>query len=261
MRHFEFSSRCAVESTPRPAAEFAAPSHPAMNDTTDERPIRLIILDSLSLFRASLGRLLASQPGFEVAGECGTSAEALAILAHTPIDLILLDFDVSPNGDFISAARAAGYQGRVLIIAGSLDARKSALALKLGASGIFLKSEAPDRLLHAIRQVWEGEVWIDPKVVQLLADELVDRYPKLDGNLHGAPLDERERQVLTGIVGGMSNRKIGEKIGLSESSVKNVVQRLFSKAGVKTRSQLVRIALEGSVAETVKNGETVQSHD
>jgi two-component system, NarL family, nitrate/nitrite response regulator NarL len=222
-----------------------------MNETTDERAIRLIILESLSLFRVSLGRLLASQPGFEVAGECGTPADALAIIARTPIDLILLDFDASTgqNGDFISAARAAGYQGRFLIVASSLDARKFALALKLGASGIFLKSEAPDRLLHAIRQICEGEVWIDPKVVQLLADELVDRYPKLDGTLHGAALDEREQQVLMGIVGGMSNRKIGEKMGLSESSVKNLVQRLFSKAGVKTRGQLVRIALEDKIPD------------
>lgn len=217
-----------------------------MSDQTAAPPIRLVILDQFGLFRVSLGRLLASEPGFEVAGECATPAEALAILARSPIDIILLDFDVctEQGGDFISAARAAGYQGRFLIVAGSLDARKSALALKLGASGIFLKSEAPDRLLHAIRVVAEGEAWIDRKVIQLLADELIDRYPALDSQVHGNPLDERERQVLIGIVGGLSNRKIGENMGLSESSVKNVVQRLFSKAGVKTRSQLVRVALE-----------------
>jgi two-component system, NarL family, nitrate/nitrite response regulator NarL len=242
-----------------------------MNEQIDVHPIRLVILDQLGLFRVSLGRLLASEQGFEVAGECATPAEALAILARVPIDLILLDFDVCTEhgGDFISAARAAGYQGRFLIVAGSLDARKSALALKLGASGIFLKSEAPDRLLHAIRVVYEGEVWIDHRVVQLLADELIDRYPKLDGNFNGSPLDDRERQVLTGIVGGLSNRKIGDKMGLSESSVKNVVQRLFSKAGVKTRSQLVRIALAESLSEAGKMREPVeigaretrQSHD
>jgi DNA-binding NarL/FixJ family response regulator len=236
-----------------------------MNEPREDHAIRLVILDQVGLFRVSLGRLLASQPGFEVAGECGTTAEVLEVLERHPIDVILLDFDVytEAGGDFISAAREAGYQGRFLIIAGSLDVRKSALALKLGASGIFLKSEAPDRLLHAIRAVAAGEVWLDHKVVNLLADELVDRHPRLPDRFHAGPLDDRERQVLTGIVGGFSNRKIGEKIGLSESSVKNVVQRLFSKTGVKTRSQLVRIALEGSLGEQNAHEpvEIRQSHD
>ncbi len=236
-----------------------------MNEPRENHPIRLVILDQFGLFRVSLGRLLASQPGFEVAGECGTTAEVLEVLARRPIDLILLDFDVctEAGGDFISAAREIGYQGRFLIVAGSLDARKSALALKLGASGIFLKSEAPDRLLHAIRSVAEGEVWLDQKVVNLLAEELVDRHPGLPDRFPAGPLDDRERQVLTGIVGGFSNRKIGEKIGLSESSVKNVVQRLFSKTGVKTRSQLVRIALEGSLGgqNAYTPVEIRQSHD
>jgi len=156
-----------------------------MNEPREDHAIRLVILDQVGLFRVSLGRLLASQPGFEVAGECGTTSEVLEVLARRPIDLILLDFDVytEAGGDFISAAREAGYQGRFLIIAGSLDVRKSALALKLGASGIFLKSEAPDRLLHAIRAVAAGEVWLDHKVVNLLADELVDRHPRLLGKL------------------------------------------------------------------------------
>jgi len=109
------------------------------------REIRLVLLDGYGLFRASLARFLASEPDLEVAGDCGTSAEALEIVAReaargVPVDLILLDFNLGTEFgiDFISTAREAGYQGRFLIVAGSADMRNSAIALKLGAAGIFL---------------------------------------------------------------------------------------------------------------------------
>jgi DNA-binding NarL/FixJ family response regulator len=94
--------------------------------------------------------------------------------------------------------------------------------------------------MQAIRLVATGEAWVDPKVIQLLAD----RYPKYEDRWWGTQT-QREQAVLKGIVDGLSNRKIGTKIGMSESTIKATVQRLFDKAGVRTRSQLVRIALEG----------------
>jgi DNA-binding NarL/FixJ family response regulator len=210
------------------------------------------LLDDNGLFRASLGRWLASEPDLEVAGECGTSAQALDILKGTAVDVVLLDFDLGTEhgNDFISAARKAGYQGRFLIVAGSANVRNSAIALNLGASGIFLKSETPARLVQAIRLVGSGGVWLDQKIIQVLAVQLISRYPALEDPSPGAPLEERERNVLLGILEGLSNRKIGENMGLSESSVKNVVQHLFARTGVRTRSQLVRIALEGSLVAT-----------
>jgi DNA-binding NarL/FixJ family response regulator len=221
----------------------------AVNDQTKESRIRLVLLDDHCLFRESLGRLLASEPDFEVAGGCGTSADALEILKGSMVDMVLLDFDIGAEhgNDFISAALKAGYQGRFLIVAGSVDVRNSAIALKLGASGIFLKSEAPNRLIQAIRLVESGVVWVDQTIVQLLADQLIDRSPRLENKRSIGPLETRERNVLLGILGGLTNRKIGDNMGLSESSVKNIVQRLFGRAGVKTRSQLVRAALEGSL--------------
>lgn len=208
------------------------------------KTIRVIVLDALGLSRASLARFLAAD-GFEITGECATAAEVLEVLQHSPTDVILLDFDpcIDP-GVLINGAREAGFDGRFLVIAGVLDARKSAIALKLGASGVFLKSEGPERLAQAIRVVVQGDVWIDQKVIQSLANELVNGVRLRD--LGSVSLDERERNVLRGIVEGLSNRSIGEWMGLSESSVKNIVQRLFHKGAVKTRGQLVRVALEGA---------------
>ncbi len=213
--------------------------------------IRLVLLDDHGLFRSSLGRLLASEPDLDVAGECGTSAEALEILRSSTVDVVLLDFDVGTEhgNDFISAARQAGYQGRFLIVAGSANVGSSAVALKLGASGVFLKSESPERLVQAIRLVGSGGIWVDQKIIQLLVDQLINRHPALEVQRFNGPLEDRERNVLMGILGGLTNRKIGDNMGLSESNVKNIVQRLFGKAGVKTRGQLVRVAFEGSLAD------------
>ncbi len=213
---------------------------------------RLVLLDDHGLFRASVGHFLASEPDFEVAGVCGSSAEALAILtgsaASSAVDVVLMDFDLGAEqgNAFIPIARRAGYQGRFLIVAGAADVRNSALALKLGASGIFLKSDVPERLLQAIRTVANGEVWVDQRVIQLLAGHLIDRDKQLEDQRSPGRLEDRERRVLLGILDGLSNKKIGGNIGLAESSVKAILQRLFVKAGVRTRSQLVRVALEGS---------------
>jgi two-component system, NarL family, nitrate/nitrite response regulator NarL len=221
----------------------------AMHEPAHQSRIRLVLLDDHVLFRASLGHLLASEPDFEVAGECGSSAEALEALRSSTVDVVLLDFDVGTEhgSDFIGAARQAGYRGRFLIVAGSTDVRNAAIALKLGVSGIFLKSEAPDRLVQAIRLVGNGGIWVDQRIIQLLAEQSISRYPRYEDQKFSGPLEDRERNVLLGILEGLTNRKIGDNLGLSESSVKNIVQRLFGKAGVKTRSGLVREALEGSL--------------
>jgi DNA-binding NarL/FixJ family response regulator len=220
-----------------------------VSEPTHENRIRLVLLDGQALFRASLGRLLASEPGFEVVGECGNSAEALQMLNDSPVDVVLLDFDRgTEDGDgFMPKARRNGYQGHFLIVAGAADAKSSAIAIRLGASGIFLKSEPPDRLMQAITLVANGAAWLDQRTIRLLADQSVDRFPQLDDRGSANLLTDREQKVLLGILAGLTNKKIGENLGLSESSVKTSVQQLFYRTGVRTRSRLVRAALEGSL--------------
>ena len=207
-----------------------------------------------------MARLLASEPGLEIAGECGSAAEALEVLGASPVNVVLLDFDHATDGadGFMSAARRKGFQGRFLVLAGTLDARASAVAIKLGVSGVFLKSETPDRLVHAITLVANGAVWLDQRIIRLLADQSVDRFPQPAEQ--GSPnlLTERERKVLLGILGGLSNKNIADKLGVSEGAVKTSVQQLFHKAGVRSRSRLVRAALEGSLvtaAESVRRAQ------
>jgi len=113
-------------------------------------------------------------------------------------------------------------------------------ALQLGASGIFLESHPPESLIRAIRLMAAGEGWVDEKVIQLLAGSHAPRaVPGLWNEL-----TLRERHVLEGILEGLTNKRIGDKIGASEGTVKATLRRLFQKAGVRTRSQLVRAALD-----------------
>lgn len=211
-----------------------------MSNNTQAHQLRLVLLDECGLFRASLGHLLTSEHDLEVVGECGTCAEALEIIQGSTVDLVLLDFNFGTErgNDFISAAQNAGYQGRFLVVTWSADVRNSAIALKLGASGIFLKSETPERLLQAIRLVGNGGTWVDQGTIQRLAGQLVDRHPRVEDQRSGEILEDRERSVLIGIVGGLTNRTIGDRIGLSESNVKNVVHRLFGRAGGRGAASL-----------------------
>jgi DNA-binding NarL/FixJ family response regulator len=220
-----------------------------VNEETRENRIHLLLLDDQALFRSSLAHLLASEPGLEVVGECGNCAEAVEMLSGSPVDVVLLDFAHATDGadGFMAAARRNGYRGQFLVVAGGIDARAAALAIKLGASGIFPKSEGPGRLVQAITLVSHGAVWLDQKIIHLLADETVDRFPQGNDEESGNHLSEREQRVLLGILGGLTNKKIGSNLGLSEGSVKASVQQLFYKTGVRTRSQLVRAALEGSL--------------
>ena len=224
-----------------------------MNQPSEIRRIRLALIDDHGLFREGLGRLLAAEPDLEVVGQCAGFAEALQLLQPSSPDMILLELKIrSERSDtFISAARQAGYRGKFFLVTGAIDAAQSAAVLKLGASGIFLKSDSSRRLLRAVRLVASGETWVDQRVIQLIAD----RYPQYeDHGLEG--LTEREQVVLKGLLDGLTNRKIGGRLGVSESAIKATLQQLFEKAGVRTRCQLVRAALDGILGTASPSGQS-----
>ena len=203
--------------------------------------IRLLLLDDHILFREGLHRLLVSEPEFETVAQCGTPEEALKVLSRSEVDIVLLDFDLEDDTGtrFIRAARSAGYRGKILMVTAGMSGLDISLAWKLGISGIFLKHNSPAILLNAIRTVAAGGIWTDQKTTLP-----VSMTKPIAGASH---LTEREQQVLRSVLEGMTNKEIALAIGVSLSSVKATLQHLFEKAGVRTRSQLVRIALERSL--------------
>ena len=210
--------------------------------------MRLLLLDDHTLFREGLSRLLASEPDFEIVGSCGTAAEALEVLNQTPVDIVLLDFDLGEEhaSQFISSVRREGFEGKILMVTAGMNANESSIAIRLGASGIFLKQNSPATLTRVIRMVASGEAWVDEKVIRLMAVAVAES----DDQTGAKSLTMREQQVLQGVFEGLTNKEIATLLSATESAVKATLQQLFHKTGVRTRSQLVRIALERSLGNS-----------
>ncbi|MGB6801933.1 MAG: response regulator transcription factor [Candidatus Sulfotelmatobacter sp.] len=204
--------------------------------------VHLLLLDDHTLFRESASRLLSAEPGFEVAAHCGTIGEGLRILERTAIDVVLLDFDLgeSDGRQFLRLAKEHGFQGKVLVVTAGVDAIVAAELIRSGISGVFRKHDSAVLLAQAIRDVMAGKVWLDQEQLQTaLRTEVASSQDN-----RTRALTAREQQVLSCVFEGLANKEIAARIGVSESSVKATLQQLFSKTGVRTRSQLVRIVLE-----------------
>jgi DNA-binding NarL/FixJ family response regulator len=203
---------------------------------------RVLIVDDHTLFRESLSRLLESETDCRIVGACASVDDALKIIRKEKIDLVMLDYDLGeqPGTQFLSEAKRNGFEGRILMVTGGMSDSTMLRALDNGTSGIFLKNSPLAELIQAIRRVMMGEIWIDPTVMKsLLAGA---RRHSEDGPRDS--LSTRERKVLRFVFEGLSNKEIGQQLSISEGSVKATLQQLFARTGVRTRSQLVRIAVE-----------------
>jgi DNA-binding NarL/FixJ family response regulator len=209
--------------------------------------IRLLLVDDHVLFREGVSRLLASESDFEVVAQCGAAEEALEALACERVDVVLLDYDLETETGtrFISAAHAAGFRGKILMVTAGMNELQCSLAWRLGIAGIALKHSSPARLLEAIRTVARGGEWSD---YETAASRRGEATAKQDG------LTARERQVLRCVLEGQTNKEIAHNVGASLSSVKASLQQLFDKTGVRTRAQLVRVAVERSLETTEIHG-------
>jgi DNA-binding NarL/FixJ family response regulator len=164
--------------------------------------------------------------------------------------VVLLDYDLGDEQGtvFIEASKQCGFAGRILMVTAGMTDGGTLRAFESGSAGVFLKHSPPAQLVEAIHKVANGEMWLDSRAVPSLVSgasarsgEQQARSGELQGN---QSLNTRERAVLKSVFEGLSNKEIAGHLQTSESSVKAVLQQLFDKTGVRTRSQLVRIALE-----------------
>jgi two-component system nitrate/nitrite response regulator NarL len=221
-----------------------------MNSMQNKDRIRLLLLDDHSLFRESLGRLLRSEPDLEVIADFHSACEAIAALEKIKVDVILLDHDLGEQDGLgvLATLKGLRFAGKILFVTAGMSDEETRSAVSRGASGIFLKHSSPADLLTAIRRVAAGEQWFDRKALLALSSG------SREANLHRGksdgvpPFNPREQSVLDEIFSGLTNKEIAAKLNISEGYVKAVLQQLFAKTGVRTRSQLVRIALEAQIA-------------
>jgi DNA-binding NarL/FixJ family response regulator len=205
--------------------------------------VNLLLLDDHTLFREMLVRFLNTDTTFQIVGHSSSLQEGLDVLSRHSIDLVVLDYDLGKQETgfhFVSRARESGFKGKILIVTAGMTDANYVRALGLGVCGILLKHSSPELLIEAIHKVLSGETSIDARCVRALVAAIEQQSsPKRSHDLTG-----RERAVLKGLFAGLSNKEIGASLNISEASVKSAMQQLFLKNGVRTRAQLVRIALE-----------------
>jgi two-component system, NarL family, nitrate/nitrite response regulator NarL len=204
---------------------------------------RILMVDDHSLFREGLCRLLETAPGFRVVGQCATSADAIVALCKTPADVVLLDYDLGDEqgSTLVTEIEKCRRGVKVLMVTAGMTDAATLQVMEAGASGVFLKKNNPDQLIEAIRHVAKNEMWLESDAVRAL---VAARSAHAEQAEHLRPPTPRQREILRRILDGLTNKEIAWKLKVSESSVKAVIQELFHKAGVRTRSQLVRIAIE-----------------
>ena len=213
----------------------------AMDDTAAVTPagaaaIRVFLLDDHEMVRRGVADLLSDEAGITVVGEAGTAAEARRRIPAARPDVAVLDTRL-PDGSGIEVCRdlrSSAPEIRCLILTSYDDDDAVFAAVLAGAAGYLLKEIRGAPLVDAIRQVAGGRSLLDPAVTERLTSRLRDAVTE-DPRL--ASLTDRERQVLTLIADGLSNREIAQRLTLSEKTVKNYVSGLFAKLGMQRRTQ------------------------
>jgi DNA-binding NarL/FixJ family response regulator len=194
--------------------------------------IRVAIADDHRVVRVGLQQLLDILDDVELVGAADGGKAAVALCAETKPDVLLLDLAM-PDLDGIGVTRQVAVIApatRVIVFTAFGDRDQVVAALDAGAVGYLLKDAEPAELGSAIRAAAQGDAPLAPKAAAALLEEL--------GRTQARPeLTAREREVLTLLVSGFSNKQIGRQLGISEKTVKGHLTNLFQRIGVSDRTQ------------------------
>jgi DNA-binding NarL/FixJ family response regulator len=206
--------------------------------------ITLALADDHRVVRLGLEALIGTFDDVELVGSASGGAEAIELCRAKTPDVLLLDLSM-PDVDGVMVARALrdhGVPTRVVIFTSFSDRDGIVRALDAGAIGYLLKDAEPRELREAIHAASRGEAPLTPKAaMELLRQRQPVGLPA--GNHGGAParqhvdLTDRERQVLALLAGGLANKQIARRLGISEKTVKGHLTNLFQRIGVSDRTQ------------------------
>lgn len=220
-------------------------------------PIRVLLVDDQSLIRIGFRLVLEAEPDFEIVGEAGDGADAIAQTATLRPDVVLMDVRM-PGMDGIAATEQIVRQHpqvRVLVLT-TFDLDEYAFgAIRAGASGFLLKDAQRHDLVSAVRAVHRGDGALAPRATRALLDHLSSQsvaVPEAVAPSASDPLAEltdRERDVFLAMAQGLSNGEIAESFFLSESTVKTHVGRVLAKLGARDRVHIVILAYQWGLAD------------
>jgi len=209
-----------------------------------KQAIRILVADDHAIFRDGLRKLLADAEEIQIVGEASNGVECIKMLAKLKPDILLLDLRM-PEKDGLGVLEEVNFDStptRVIVLTAAEDDRDVVRAMRLGARGVVLKQSASDLLVKAIRKVFDGEIWLDNHMTA----EVIDAFKKSAeaGQRREKPLlSDREKEIVQLVAQGFRNREIGEKLFISEQTVKNHLHNIFDKLGVSDRLELALYAI------------------
>jgi DNA-binding NarL/FixJ family response regulator len=211
-----------------------------MSVLNHKKYLQLILVDDHEMVREGLARTIEKEPDLKVIGQCSSSAEALLLL-QGPVDVVLLDVDLGEERalGFVETARKQNFEGRILVVTAGISGTEAVRLLQAGVSGIVHKRHSGKALCEAIRKVAAGESYLEEKYLPSLLRSVDRSRPSVIPRL-----TERDRSLLRHVLAGLTNREIGAQLQISEGAVKASLRLLFDKVNVKSRTQLVKVALE-----------------
>ena len=212
--------------------------------------MRILVADDHAIFRDGLRRLLEGSDDVSIVGEASNGNECIKMLAKLKPDILLLDLRM-PEKDGLGVLEEINFDSmatRVIVLTAAEDDRDVVRAMRLGARGVVLKQSASDLLLKSIRKVSDGEIWLDNRMTA----EVIDAFKKSSeaGQRREKPLlSDREKEIVQLVAQGFRNREIGEKLFISEQTVKNHLHNIFDKLGVPDRLELALYAIHHRLIE------------
>ena len=208
--------------------------------------IRVCVVDDHPMFRDGVAFTLAAQADMEVVGLGGSAADAVRMASENSPDVIVLDMTM-PGGGMTAVAQIGQHfpQVRTLMLTVVADEEQVCTALKLGARGYLLKGSSGTELAQSVRLINDGEFYVSPP----LAAKLLGRFGSgavsgIVGKDRFSCLSAREEQILSNIVEGMSNKEIGNKLALSEKTIKHHVTSILQKLRVRNRVEAAILAAD-----------------
>ena len=202
--------------------------------------IRIVVADDHPLFRDGVINSFNEQNGLSVVGQAETGEEAFEVCREYLPDVLLLDIAMPGEGGISAAQKisVACPATHIAMLTVSEDHDDLMQALKAGARGYVLKGISANKLADIVRRVAAGEVYISPS----MANDLLFEMTTDDNEDPFSSLTEREKEVLTLLGEGLSNREIGERLHLSEKTIKHYMTNVLGKLHVKSRLEAALLA-------------------
>ena len=215
--------------------------------------IRILVVDDQDLVRTGFAMILNHQPDLEVVGEAANGAKAVDMARELKPDVVLMDLRM-PVMDGVEATRrilalSTDSPIRVLVLTTFDDDESVYASLRAGASGFILKDVPAAELAGAIRVIAAGQSLFAPSVTRRIIERFVERPATVDKDLKRRTdsLSDRELDVLSLVSTGLSNAEIGERLFVSEATVKSHVSHILTKLVARDRAQAVAMAYEAGL--------------